>query len=84
MKILPVEPKVTVAADGWSLSATIPWELVAVDPAKPIRGDVGVILSDPQGLHNAARIYFFNKRTGLVSDLPNEARLVPGAWGVFK
>ena len=73
-----------MAADGWSLSATIPWELVAVDPAKPIRGDVGVILSDPQGLHNAARIYFFNKRTGLVSDLPNEARLVPGAWGVFK
>ena len=84
VKVLPVEPKVTVTADGWSLSATIPWELVAVDPAKPIRGDVGVILSDPQGLHNAARIYFFNKRTGLVSDLPNEARLVPGAWGEFK
>ncbi|MGI6495385.1 MAG: hypothetical protein ACOX5G_04735 [Kiritimatiellia bacterium] len=43
--------------------------------------DVGVIFSDADGRANAARVYLFNRRTGLVSDIPNEARINTGALG---
>ena len=85
VRILPVEVKAGPGKDGksWSVSASVPWKLLGVDASKPIRGDFGMILSDPSGMKNAARVYHFNKRTGLVSDLPNEARLMSHGWGEF-
>ncbi len=84
VRILPVEVKVKTSGNEWELSAEIPWKLLGIDAGKALKGDFGMILSDPQGLHNAARIYKYNKQTGLVSDLPNEARLYPECWVDFE
>jgi hypothetical protein len=46
-----------------------------------LRGDVGFISSDAKGMINTARTYLFNKKTGLVNDLPGEASLRPAEWG---
>ncbi len=46
-----------------------------------ITGDVGIIVSDESGTYNKARVYYYNKHTGLVSDMPSEARLYPEEWG---
>ena len=46
-----------------------------------LRGDVGFISSDAMGMINTARTYLFNKKTGLVNDLPGEAMLNPAEWG---
>jgi len=44
-------------------------------------GQLGVIYSDPSGTNRAVRLYWHNKQTGLVSDVPSEARLTPKLWG---
>ena len=84
VRILPVEVNADVSEDKWKLCADVPWILLGIDAAKPLRGDFGLILSDPDGRRNVARHYLFNKDTGLVSDLPNEARIRSSAWGAFE
>lgn len=46
-----------------------------------IRGDIGVLRGN--GYETTQRIYWTNKATGLVSDLPSEADLRPSLWGKF-
>lgn len=46
-----------------------------------IQGIVGVIYSDPSGTNRASRIYWHDKQTGLVNDVPSEARLNSKRWG---
>lgn len=86
VRILPVDVTAELSKDGngWSVKAKVPWSLLGLDPAKPLKGDFGMILSDPAGLHNAVRAYRANKHTGLVSDLPNEARLMQTGWTEFR
>ena len=48
---------------------------------REIRGVVGVIYSDQSGTNRASRVYWHDKQTGLVNDVPSEARLVPERWG---
>ncbi len=50
-------------------------------PEQGLRGVVGVIYSDPSGRNRAARLYWHDKQTGMVSDVPSEARLNPKRWG---
>lgn len=44
---------------------------------------LGFILSNPAGTENAARVYWSNKDTGLVSDIPHEARMYPAKMGTL-
>jgi len=48
-----------------------------------LTGVVGVIYSDPSGANRAARLYWHNKNTGLVSDVPSESRLETKHWGTI-
>ena len=68
---------------GYSVLVTVPLAELGLDPAKigAVRGVVGVIFSDPAGRNRAARIHWFDKQTGLVSDVPSEARMMPQRWG---
>jgi hypothetical protein len=53
------------------------------DPVgKTFRGDAGLVLSD--GARARARIYWHNKWDSMAADVPSEARLNPGQWGLFK
>jgi hypothetical protein len=51
-------------------------------PGTTLRGDIGLLRGD--GLRTTQRVYWFNKATGLVSDLPSEAELTPQLWGTMK
>ncbi|MCL2105398.1 MAG: hypothetical protein FWH21_10225, partial [Kiritimatiellaeota bacterium] len=67
----------------YTVNAVIPLARLGVTPAPGLRlrADVGFIASDASGTVNAARIYWANKDTNLVSDLPQESWLYPAAWG---
>jgi len=51
-------------------------------PGLTLRGDIGILRGD--GLKTVQRIYWSNKATGLVSDVPSEAELTPQLWGTLK
>ncbi|MDB6054180.1 MAG: hypothetical protein JWN25_1703 [Verrucomicrobiales bacterium] len=46
-----------------------------------IRGDIGILRGN--GSQTMQRTYWRNKSTGMVSDIPSEADLVPRLWGEF-
>ena len=45
-------------------------------PGLSLRGDLGVLRGD--GIETAARVYWHNKTTTFVSDIPGEVELNPG------
>jgi hypothetical protein len=69
---------------SWTLTAAIPWKAIGVKPPAPgarLRGDIGVLRSDPNGVVTAERLYWSGKGQTVISDLPSEASLVPAVWG---
>lgn len=68
-----------------SARVTIPWSETGIVPKSglKIRADFGFILSDAAGKVNAARVYWSNRQTGLVNDIPHEAKLYPSRWGTL-
>ena len=68
-------------ATGYTLTATFPWTALGIaHPPAVLRGDVGVLLSDPTGSVTVERIYHFNKNTSVVADIPTEVRIQPAVW----
>ena len=63
------------------LEFSMPLSVLGLSPkhGMTIRGDVGIL----RGIdfQTRQRIYWHNKATGLVSDLPSEAELLPHLWG---
>jgi hypothetical protein len=72
--------------NGYSVLLRVPLADIGLNPAdtKTIKGIVGVIYSDPLGTNRVARMYWFDKATDLVSDVPTEARLSPEKWGTIR
>ena len=69
---------------GYIVEAAIPWKLLGTPP-KPgaeSRIDVGVLFGDPSGMTTVLRAYWSNRDTNIVTDIPSEARLQPGNWGI--
>ena len=78
--------KSTAAPGGtYCLEAAVPLKLIHLDPKAlgSTRGDVGRVLSDQTGTVAASRVYWANKNTNIVSDVPSEAALQPNLWGQF-
>ena len=63
---------------------SISLDVLGLKPAigRVVRGDIGVLRGD--GQRTVQRVYWSNKATGLVSDIPSEAELTPQLWGTFK
>lgn len=83
-----VDLKIESIEGGYQLIASIPWRALAgkeysPPDGKPLRGDVGVLFSDPDGQVTVERIYWSNKLTAVVADIPSEIRLHPDAWSEF-
>lgn len=78
--------KLIKKADLYIVEAAIPLQAIGLKPEKDLKiiGDIGFITSDSNGMINTARVYWSNKQTNLVSDLPMEAWLNPDKWGTFK
>ena len=51
-------------------------------PGKTYKLDLGVIFSDATGTNRSLRMYWANKATGLVNDVPGEIMPTPNLWGV--
>lgn len=62
---------------------SIPLEVLGLNPGagQSIRGDIGLLRGN--GVQTLQRIYWSNKATGIVSDIPSEAELSPQYWGRF-
>jgi hypothetical protein len=69
--------------NGYSVLLRVPLAELGLEPGKTpaLKGTVGVIYSDPLGANRVARMYWFDKATDLVSDVPSEARLAAERWG---
>jgi len=74
-------------ASGWSLEAAIPWTEMGGRPTGEgfvIRGDLGFLAADPQGISTISRHYWANKSNVMLSDLPSEARVHVPQWGELR
>ena len=71
---------------GYSVLLTVPLKELGLEPGKvgSIKGITGVIFSDPSGTSRASRLYWHDKGTGLVSDVPSEAKVDPKNWGTIE
>jgi len=79
--------KVQRASNGeYTLEASVPLSAIHLDPAKlrETRGDVGRVMSDQSGTAASSRVYWSNKNTSIMSDVPSEAALQPNLWGLFR
>ncbi len=68
------------------LEAAIPWKDLGATAPKvgtKLRGDVGILQSDQNGVSTVNRLYWSGKSQRVVADLPSEARLSPILWGTF-
>lgn len=71
---------------GYTVEAAIPLQTLGFTPmaGKAYKLDLGAIFSDPTGTNRAARVYWANKATGLVNDVPGEIMATPNLWGTAK
>ena len=63
-----------------SLSVPLAW-LAETGRPERLTADFGVIFGDKAGTINQSRVYWSNKSTGLVNDVPGEILPEPRAWG---
>ena len=79
-----VQQSSTATTCRWVLEAAIPWEAIgypAPEIDAHIRGDVGILQGDQNGMSTINRIYWSGKSQTVVCDIPSEARLLPSLWG---
>ena len=80
-----VSDKVELAADqAGNYEISIPLDVLGLQPQPGMRiqGDIGILRGN--GSVTLARTYWSNKATGIVSDVPSEAELMPALWGVWE
>jgi DNA-binding beta-propeller fold protein YncE len=63
---------------------SIPVELIGLAPQPSLRlkGDIGILRGSAG--QTTQRVYWSNKATAIVSDIPSEALLTPKIWGIFE
>jgi hypothetical protein len=68
---------------GTSYEYSIPLSVLhwSPTPESKFRGDVGILIGN--GFQSVQRVYWHNKATGLISDVPSEAMLTPQLWGTW-
>ncbi len=78
---------VTVESSRYAVRLTVPFKDLGLDGQsvadQTFRGDFGVVFGDRDGQINLSRVYWANKETGLVSDVPGEMMPEPDQWGTI-
>jgi hypothetical protein len=82
-QVSDVSKEIKFAGKDGMYEFSIPLLVLGLNPANglKINGDIGVLKGD--GTHTSSRIYWTNKSTSIVSDVPSEAELTPSLWGQF-
>ena len=72
-----------VGINSYTVLMRVPLKSLGLEQirGREIAGQLGVIYSDSAGTNRVSRLYWHNKNTGLVADVPSEARLEPKRWG---
>lgn len=86
VRLLPqVQIAIKREANSYRLEAAIPLKEINFKPRSGLRtlGDFGRVLSDQTASTRIDRVYWSNKDTNMVSDVPSEARLQPSLWGTL-
>jgi len=85
-QVKDAEINITRRNNAYIVEAAIPLQTLGFAPeaGKSYKLDMGVIYSDPTGTNRAARVYWSNKATGLVNDVPGEIMATPNLWGTAK
>jgi len=82
VRLLPnARVKVETDQNGYTVLLTVPLADLGLTPGSTLKGVAGVILSNPAGTNRLVRLYWYDKQTDLVSDVPSEAALDPARWG---
>jgi hypothetical protein len=83
-EVADISGSVVLAGHDGVFEFSVPLGVLGLRPEKgaEILGDLGILRGD--GAQTTRRIYWNNLDTGLVSDLPSEARLRPTNWGVWR
>ena len=67
---------------GYTVLIRVPLDTLGLKPdAADLRGVLGVIYSDPAGQNRVARLYWHDKETDMVSDVPTESAMNVERWG---
>jgi hypothetical protein len=80
-----VSDLVTLADDAQgNYQLSVPLTLLNLNPmpGQTIKGDLGVLRGN--GFQTLQRVYWSNKATGIVADVPSEAELTPQLWGTWQ
>lgn len=80
-----VSAQITLKGDGKGFyEMSFPLSLLEwkAEAGTIVRGDIGVLRGN--GFQTLQRVYWRNKASGLVSDVPSEAELSPHLWGDWK
>ncbi|HEY8965280.1 MAG TPA: hypothetical protein VIM58_02480, partial [Candidatus Methylacidiphilales bacterium] len=67
---------------GYQIAVPLAVLGLSPQPGMRIKGDIGVLRGT--GTATTQRVYWSNKATAIVSDVPTEAALTPNLWGVFE
>jgi hypothetical protein len=84
-QVIDVSDQVSLTADGkGGFQIGVPLGLLRLKVGDGARflGDIGLLRGDAAWTNR--RLYWNNQDTGMVSDVPTEARLRPGNWGVWE
>lgn len=83
-EVADISGSVALAGHDGDFEFSVPLEVLGLRPEKGVEilGDLGILRGD--GAQTTRRIYWNNLDTGLVSDLPSEARLRPSNWGIWR
>ena len=74
--------RVNFATDGkGNFEISVPLSSLGLKPraGQTIQGDIGILRGEP-GI-TTQRVYWSNKATAIVADVPSEAELKPNLWG---
>jgi hypothetical protein len=83
-EVADVTDSVALASHDGDFELSVPLEVLGLRPevGAEIIGDLGLLRGD--GVQTTRRLYWNNRDTSLISDLPSEARLRPSNWGLWK
>jgi hypothetical protein len=82
--VADVSDAVALAQKGGAYELSVPLATLGLRaaPDLELRGDVGILRGD--GTRTIQRLYWQNKSTSTISDIPTEATLTPALWGRFR
>ncbi len=79
-----ISSQVKLAQQGGVYELAIPLSVIGLKPKTRLKtiGDIGILTGN--GAETRSRLYWSNRSSTMVSDIPSEARLLPYAWGTWK